>query len=186
MFYWNNRGRWKWKPYNANHSARLWLNTIVKYADDYDKYSVLTEATNTRIGLQKLLDDKKAEGYNRILLLPGIYRIDHQQTIYVPDRFTLNMNGATLKENQFTGNKSLMLSLDSTFDSHVLNGNIEGDYFSHDYENSTNNSEWLMGVSISGNCKYSSFENINIKNITAYGGGNGISSKSGYTYFENK
>ena len=171
-------------PIMQTTPARLWLNTIVKYADDYDKYSVLTEATNTRIGLQKLLDDKKAEGYNRILLLPGIYRIDHQQTIYVPDRFTLNMNGATLKENQFTGNKSLMLSLDSTFDSHVLNGNIEGDYFSHDYENSTNNSEWLMGVSISGNCKYSSFENINIKNITGYGGGNGISSKCGYTYFE--
>ena len=127
-------------PIMQTTPARLWLNTIVKYADDYDKYSVLTEATNTRIGLQKLLDDKKAEGYNRILLLPGIYRIDHQQTIYVPDRFTLNMNGATLKENQFTGNKSLMLSLDGTFDSHVLNGNIEGDYFSHDYENSTNNS----------------------------------------------
>lgn len=76
-----------------------------------------------------------------------------------------------------------MISLDSTFDSHVLNGNIEVDYFSHDYVNSTNNSEWCMGTSISGLCKYSSFENIKIKNITGYGAGSGISKKSGYIYF---
>ena len=170
-------------PIMQTKPARFWLNTIVKYANDYDKNAVLTEATNTRIGLQKLLDDKKASGYNRLLLLPGIYRIDHQGTIYIPDRFTLDMNGTTLKQNQFTGDKSLIISLDGTFDSHVLNGNIEGDYFSHDYANSSNNSEWPMGISIAGPCKYSSFENITIKNITGYGGGNGISQKSGYTYF---
>ena len=33
-------------PIMQTTPARLWLNTIVKYADDYDKYSVLTEATN--------------------------------------------------------------------------------------------------------------------------------------------
>lgn len=170
-------------PIMQTTSARFWLNTIVKYADDYDKDAVLTESTNTRIGLQKLLDDKKSEGYNKLLLLPGTYRIDHQGTIYIPDKFTLDMNGATLKGNQFTGYSSLMLSLDGTFNSHVINGNIEGDYFSHDYANSTNNSEWVNGVSIDGEAKYSSFENIIIRNITGYGGGNGISQKSGYTYF---
>lgn len=170
-------------PIMQTTTARFWLNTIVKYADDYDKTVVLTEATNTRIGLQKLLADKKEAGYNKLTLLPGTYRIDHQGTIYVPDKFTLNMNGATLKQNQFTGASSLMLSLDATFDSHVINGTIEGDYFSHDYTNSTNNSEWVMGVSISGSCKYSSFDNINVINITGYGGSNGISQKSGYTYF---
>ena len=170
-------------PIMQTTPARFWLNTIVKYAFDYDKNAVLIEATNTRTGLQKLLDDKKAAGYNKLLLLPGIYRIDHQGTIFVPDRFTLDMNGATLKENQFTGDSSLMISLDGTFDSHIINGTIEGDYFSHDYTNSTNNSDWCMGISISGACKYSSFENINIKDITGYGGGNGISKKSGYTYF---
>lgn len=46
-------------PIMQTTAARFWLNTIVKYADDYDKNAVLTEATNTRIGLQKLLDDKK-------------------------------------------------------------------------------------------------------------------------------
>lgn len=170
-------------PMMQTTPAKFWLNTIVKYADDYDKDAVLMESTNTRIGLQKLLDDKKLEGYNKLLLLTGTYRIDHQQQIYIPTEFTLDMNNSTLKQNQFTGNSSLMISLDATFDSHVINGNIEGDYFSHDYANSSNNSEWCMGVSIAGPCKYSSFENITIKNITGYGGGNGISQKSGYTYF---
>lgn len=172
-------------PIMQTTAARFWLNTIVKYADDYDKNAVLAEATNTRIGLQKLLDDKKLEGYNKLLLLPGKYRIDNNGTIYIPTEFTLDMNNSTLKENQFAGSSCLMLSLDGTFNSHVINGNIEGDYFSHDYANSPNNSEWPMGVSIAGPCKYSSFENMVIKDITGYGGGNGISKKYGYTYFAN-
>ena len=163
--------------------ARFWLNTIVKYSDDYDKDAVLQEATNTRIGLQKFLDDKKSEGFNKVKLLPGSYRIDHLGTICVPTNFTLDLNGSKLKQNQFTGDKSLIISLDSTFDSHVINGTVEGDYFSHDYTNSPNNSEWAMGISIAGESKYSSFNNIVVKDITGYGGGNGLSQKNGFTYF---
>ena len=170
-------------PIMQSTAARFWLNTIVKYADDYDKDAVLQESTNTRIGLQQFLNDKKAEGYNKVILLPGTYRVDHQDTIYVPTNFTVDMNGSTFKQNQFTGDKSLIISLDSTFDSHVINGTIEGDYFSHDYANSANNSEWPMGISIAGECKYSSYENISVKNITGYGAGNGISQKSGFSYF---
>ena len=170
-------------PIMQSTAARFWLNTIVKYADDYDKDAVLQESTNTLIGLQQFLNDKKAEGYNKVILLPGTYRVDHQDTIYVPTNFTVDMNGSTFKQNQFTGDKSLIISLDSTFDSHVINGTIEGDYFSHDYTNSANNSEWPMGISIAGECKYSSYENISVKNITGYGAGNGISQKSGFSYF---
>ena len=151
-----------------------WAENQVVYASDYDKDIVLQEATNTRKGLQQLLDDKKTAGYNKLKLLPGIYRIDHQKQIYIPTKFTLDMNGSTLKQNQFTGNKSLMIELNNTFDSHVINGTIEGDYFSHDYTNSTNNSEWVNGISIGGECNYTSFENVIIKDITGYGGGNGI------------
>ena len=96
------------------------------------------------------------------------------------------MNGSILKQNQFIGNKSLMIDLNNTFNSHVINGVIEGDYFSHDYTNSTNNSEWVNGISIDGESKYSSFENLTIKNITGYGSSNGIADsrdgKLGYTY----
>lgn len=163
-----------------------WGENQVVYASDYDKDKVLEEATNTRKGLQQLLDDKKAAGYNKLTLLPGTYRIDHQKQIYIPTNFTLNMNGATLKQNQFTGASSLMIEINNTINSHVINGIIEGDYFSHDYANSTNNSEWVNGVSIGGESKYSSFENLSIKNITGYGSTNGLSnSRDGslsYTY----
>ena len=163
-----------------------WGETQVVYASDYDKDKVLEEATNTRTGLQQLLDDKHAEGYNKLTLLPGKYRIDHQKQIYIPTNFTLNMNGATFKLNQFTGDHALMVNINNTVNSHVINGTLEGDYFSHDYANSPNNSEWPLGVTIGGEAKYSSFEDITIKDITGYGSGNGIENSRdgslGYTY----
>lgn len=152
-----------------------WGENIVLYAEDYDKDYVLQEATNTREGLQKLLNDKKAEGYNKVTLYPGVYRIDHLKQIYIPTEFTLNLNGSTIKQNQFTGDSSLMIELNNTFDSHVINGTLEGDYYSHDYINSPNSSEWVMGISIGGESKYSSYENLTIKDITGYGATNGIS-----------
>ena len=174
---------------DGNHD-NWWRENQVVYSTDYDKNAVLQEATNTRKGLQKLLDDKKTAGYNKLKLLPGIYRVDHQQQIYIPTEFTLDMNGATFKQNQFTGNKSLMIELNNTFNSHVIDGIIEGDYFSHDYTNSSNNSEWVNGVNIGGEAKYSSFENLTIKDITGYGSSNGIApfrdGKLGYTYIPPK
>lgn len=152
-----------------------WKETIVKYSSDYNKDKVLEESTSTRKGLQQLLDDKKAAGYNKIILLNGVYRIDHLAPIYVPTGLTLDLNNSIIKLNSFIGNSALILSLNNTFDSHVINGIIEGDYFSHDYTNSTNNSEWVNGISISAYSKYSSFENLTIKNITGYGATNGSS-----------
>ncbi|MGL5087109.1 MAG: hypothetical protein ACRC68_15575, partial [Clostridium sp.] len=157
-----------------------------KYSADYDKNIVLQDSINTRTGLQKLLDDKKYQGFNKLKLLPGIYRIDNSGTIFIPTEFTLDMNGATLKLNQFAGNSCLMVDLNNTFDAHVFNGTIEGDYFSHDYANSQNNSEWVNGISIGGESKYSSYENLTIKDITGYGSGNGIANSRdknlSYTY----
>lgn len=167
-----------------------WGETQVVYAIDYDKDKVLEEATNTRTGLQQLLDDKHAEGYNKLTLLPGTYRIDHQKQIYIPTNFTLDMNGATIKLNQFTGDHALMININNTINSHVINGTLEGDYFSHDYVNSPNNSEWPLGVTIGGEAKYSSFEDITIKDITGYGSGNGIENSRdgslGYTHIQPK
>ncbi len=89
-------------------------------------------AINNSIGLQKMLDDKKHDGYNQLKLLPGTYRVHHEYTLYIPTKFTLDLNQATLKLNGFTGDKALMVELNNTFDSHVINGTIEGDYYEHD------------------------------------------------------
>ena len=84
----------------------------------------------------------------------------------MPSNLTLDMNQATIKLNQFTGDSAYMLSLDNTYDSHLINGNFEGDYYEHDYINSPNNSEWPLGIGLSGNAEYSSIENVNVRDIT--------------------
>ena len=43
-----------------------------------------------------------------------------------------------------------------------------GDKDTHDYENSPNGSEWLLGFEISGRCKYSSLENVEISKNYRY------------------
>lgn len=174
------------KTSDTDDPARWWASIVTKYADDYSKEAVTKQSQSTRTGLQQLLDDKAAQGYNKLKLLPGVYRIDHTGTLYIPTKFTLDLNQATIKLNQFTGNSALMITLNNTFNSHVINGTIDGDFYSHDYASSTNNSEWVNGISIGGEAKYSSFEDLTIKNITGYGSTNGITNSRnaslGYTY----
>ena len=156
-----------------------WKQSVIKYSEDYDFEAVKAESKATREGLQNLLNDVKSQGYNYIELLPGVYRIDHEDTIYIPNEFTLDMNGATIKLNQFTGDRAMMLDINNVTDSHVINGNVVGDYYEHDYTNSPNNSEWVSGVMISNGSKYCSYENINISDITGYGTSNGIDPDNG-------
>lgn len=168
------------------------INEYIMTEEDLVTYNIKNDdnkeyGENTRKGLQQLLDDKKNLGFNKLKLLPGIYRIDHADSIFIPTEFTLDLNEATIKLNGFTGDSATMIQLNNTFDSHVINGTIKGDYYEHDYENSPNNSEWVIGVTMNGECKYSSFENLTIKDITGYGAGNGIGkSRDGsldYEYF---
>ena len=162
-------------------------NEYIMTIDDLNKYNIsnsdnINNAINTGEGLQKLLDDTYKSGYNKLIMLPGIYRIDYKTTLFIPSNFTLDMNSSTIKLNGFTGDKALMLTLNNTFDSHVINGTLDGDYYDHDYDNSPNNSEWIVGITIDGESKYSSVENMTIKNITGYGAGNSIA----YSRYEDK
>jgi hypothetical protein len=47
---------------------------------------------------------------------------------------TLDLNGATLKENAFTGHGAVVVSIANVRDAHLVNGTIEGDYYEHDYK----------------------------------------------------
>ena len=168
---------------NNTKGHRLYKYTRVKYASNYDSAKVLEEAKNTRVGLQNFLNDVKAQGYNSVKLIKGVYRIDHEDSIYVPTGFTLDLNGATIKLNQFTGDSATLVSLTNTYDSHLINGIIEGDYYEHDYTNSPSGSEWVNGISINGISEYSSFDNLEVRDITGYGVMTRISQKGDYTYF---
>lgn len=168
--------------------------TYVKYADDYSKEDVATESENTRTGLQRFINDKVKAGYNKVKLLKGVYRVSHNTvggrgygSIYVDaDNFTLDLNGSTIKLNGFTGDSGYILSLNFCKNSKIINGIIEGDMYTHDYENSLNGSEWVIGINIAGGCEYSGFEDIVLKRITGYGFHNGIAKTKdnslGYEY----
>lgn len=132
----------------------------------------MQESINTRKGIQQFLDDKKEESYNKLILLSVTYRIDHKKPIYIPTQFTLGLNGSTIKLNQFEGENTLMIDLNDTFASDLINGTIEGDYFTHSYNGYD---EQNHDVKISSGSRYNSIKNIIVKNIVGYGTSNRIS-----------
>ncbi len=166
-------------PYRAFEKA------TVAYDEGYDKDLVETNAVRTAEGLQRLLDEKAAAGFRKVVLLPGVYRVSHAVTLFLPDDFTLDLGGATLKLNAFTGAKSAQVRLASAVDAHLANGTIEGDYWTHDYAGSPNGSEWILGFEIGGAARYCSVENVRIAEVTGYGGQNSVSAdkRGGIEFF---
>ena len=162
----------EWLPLSYSNRA-----CKVIYAKDYDHDRVEAEAKMTSNGLNRLLKVAARQGYRKVVLLPGTYRISHTEPIKIPSGMTLDLNGATIKMNQFIGAGGVQIVMDETFDSHVVNGIVEGDYFEHDYANSPDNSEWVCGIGMKGECKYSSYERILVRYITGYGVSHGISMK---------
>ena len=152
--------------------------STVVYDEGYDKAAVEADSVKTATGLQKLVDEKAAAGFRKFVMLPGTYRISWTNSVEVPSRMTLDLNGAVLKQNGFTGDGSVLVRFASVTDAHLVGGTLEGDYWEHDYAGSKNNSEWPTGYYIGGDTWYSSVENVKIVNITGYGGQNGVAKDS--------
>ena len=146
----------------------------VVYDEGYDKAAVETDSVKTAEGLQNLLDEKAAAGFRKLVMLPGTYRISWTNTVEVPDGMTLDLGEAVLKQNGFTGAGSVLVRFASATDAHLVGGTLEGDYWEHDYAGSPNNSEWPTGFFIAGDTWYSSVEGVTVRDITGYGGQNGI------------
>ena len=152
--------------------------STVVYDEGYDKLVVEADSVKTATGLQKLIDEKATAGFRKFVMLPGTYRISWTNSVEVPSRMTLDLNGAVLKQNGFTGAGSVLVRFASATDAHLVGGTLEGDYWEHDYAGSKDNSEWPTGFYIGGDTWYSSVENVKIVNITGYGGQNGIAKDS--------
>ena len=152
-----------------------WRKSRVVFDAGYDTNAVEQAAVATAEGLQRLLDDKAAAGFRKVVLPKGTYRVSAMRKIVLPDGMTLDLGGATLKQNAFTGCHSVGVSIEGGVrDAHLVNGTIEGDYYEHDYAGSPKNSEWPMGFRIDGPCSYCSVEGVVVRDITGYGGGNGM------------
>ena len=175
-----SRGYAIYAPYHENGQClhHTFLQSAVRYDADYDKAAVWAMSERNSQGLQRLLDEKRAAGIRKLALLPGTYRVCATNTLSVPSGLTLDMNGATIKVNEFTGYRSLAVCIEGpSRDTHVVNGTIETDYFEHDYEHSEMKSEWVQGAGVGGDCSYCSFENVTFRDMTGNGLGNGLSKK---------
>ncbi len=171
----------EWLP-----NPQSWRSCKVIYADDYDKALVETNSAITGIGLNQFLKEIREKGFRKVVLRQGTYRISNMTTIDIPSGLTVDLNGSVIKMNQFAGSKGVQIQIRDGIDSHVVNGIVEGDYFEHDYANSPNNSEWVMGLSMDGESKYSSFERLVVRYISGYGVGNGFHGNRGkYTPTKN-
>jgi len=146
-----------------------WRQVEITYKRKYSAKEAEAEAVRTGKGLNKLFQDVRAKGKRKLVMLKGYYRISNTTTLEVPSGLTLDLNGSTVKLNQFAGCGGLQIRIRDGFDTHVVNGIVEGDYFEHDYAHSEKNSEWVCGIGMDGDSKYSSFENILVRYITGYG-----------------
>lgn len=138
----------------------------------------------TKVGLQNLINKLSAKGIRKCVLPKGIYSIDSEyndingvqsvkNVINIPSNFILDLNGSILKQDTTSKeqSKGYMLSIDNSYDAHVTNGIIEGDYGDRDLtslENGNPSGEQVGFGIISGNSKYSSFNNLTVRKISGY------------------
>jgi hypothetical protein len=128
-----------------------------------------TAPVATTAGLTALIKWASTNGYRKVVLPQGRYRIHESNTVQMATGVTLDMNGSTFKLNPNALAKALMLEFVDCVDAHVINGVFEGDLLEHDFVNAPNNSEWVHALSIAQGSEYCSVENVTITNVTGYG-----------------
>lgn len=138
--------------------------------DDLKNYGIKNDFSEDVCEPMTIMLEELSKNYNYLVLPQGTYKTAIDKTIDIPTNTTIDLNGATIKmEEGKSGSNAMQLRILQCEDTHVINGIVQGDYDTHDFANSTNNSEWVHGIKISGRSKYSSFENVEVKDVTGYG-----------------
>lgn len=147
---------------------------LLKYKISNKNSTIAADMTNTRLGLSKLFSDLQSKGYRKCILPEGIYRIDNAgryESIAIPSNFTVDMNGSIFKLNTVLENDkdASIVYMDNTYDSHLINGILEGDKNERDELglNVSYNGEAINTIAIKGG-KYSSIGNLTIKQTTGH------------------
>lgn len=150
-----------------------------------NKYNSIDNAHNTKVGIQNLINDLAKSGVRKAVLPLGTYRVDSEYTlatneiqyiknpITIPSNFILDLNKSTFKQDTtpLEQDKALIFALDYSYDSHIINGIIEGDYGDRDItqkENGNPSGEQVGCGTIAGDSKYSSYENLIIRKFCGY------------------
>ena len=152
-----------------------------------------SKADSNRIGLQNLFDTVASNGYKKIIMLEGIYRILCNSTkvwtsdvfyveytkdvLSIPSNFIIDMNGCTFKQMTSDGqSKAWMIVMNNVYDSHLTNGILQGDWGIRDETQWDDlcTGEHLGGGGIFGDSKYCSFNNLTFKNFLGHTVSTGI------------
>ena len=144
---------------------------------------------NNSLNINSFLREKRNEGYRKVVMLNStgndVYRIDPQgnreNAICVPSGLTLDGNGATIKQHVYyspngVGSSLIIKNEDNSFDSHLVNIKIEGDYKEHDlsprYDEDGNRinegfeAEGFNGIAWGG--AFSSVKDVDMSYISSY------------------
>lgn len=174
-------------------------NTYIITDDELLAYNIsrdnnIDNAHNSKVGIQNLINDLAQSGVRKAILPFGTYRILPEykwspgneiqyvkDPISIPSNFILDLNNSTIKQDTtpYEQQKALLFSFDHAYDSHIVNGVIEGDYGDRDLTPLSNGNpagEGLACGAIAGKSKYCSFDNLAIKKFCGYAMFTGLSS----------
>ena len=187
----------------ANNTYTVTDDDLLEY--NISKNDDEAVALETRDGLQRLINDKASLGVRKMILPTGTYQIitevtyaggwtpeDHTEDelstqiqyykniLTIPSNFILDLNGSTIKEKTtpWHQNRAYLLAIDAAYDSHVINGTLEGDYRRRSNEplpDGWHSKEFGGCCIISGSSRYCSFENIRATKFQGYACSFGLS-----------
>lgn len=134
-------------------------NDIVDFADK-------NISVNTSNGINSALTWASEQGYKEVILPRGTYLINEEIPIEPKSFMTLNLGGSTLRirDNGLQAYKIISYNNGQEF-SRITNGRIEGDRIKHNYSSSGTH-EFGFGISIIGNSRFISIDNLEIFNCT--------------------
>lgn len=167
---------------------------LVNYYINKNNSEIEENMLNNRTGLTRLFSDLKTQGYRKCILPQGTYRVNRclrngtlenkDCPIIIPTNFTVDMNNSVFKMHPFDDREygdisnveNLIVNMRDCYDSHLINGTIEGNYFERlndltwaDGSNAirNNNGESDNGFMAVG-CKFCSLNNITISKVAGY------------------
>lgn len=168
---------------------------LANYNINKENSTVETDMINNRIGLTNLFANLQSQGYRKVILPVGTYRVNRcirlgtvenkNCPICIPTNLTVDMNGSTFKLHPYDdreyGDKAkvenLMVKMTGCHDSHLVNGTLEGDFFERRdnlvwKEDSSNAISGGNGehnnTFIAYGGEFCSLDNVTIKQTTGY------------------
>lgn len=117
--------------------------------------------------------------YNGVIMINEVYWLDyHGDDVEFPNGFTVDLNGATIRATLCNDlNIKELIRLGNNIDTHIINGNLVGNYEGFDFETTRVNTgkdtlssagEHLSVTSMRDGSRYCSFRNLDISQSVGY------------------